>query len=80
MTPDEAIDNGGMNVLHRFSCPVCAYPDLSEPPWTDEGIGSQEICPRCGIQFGYDDAAGGDAAKRERIHAEWRDRYRSGRA
>ena len=37
--------------------------------------GSQEICRECGIQFGYDDAAGGDPAKREEIHAEWRRRF-----
>ena len=51
-------------VPDRFTCPVSGYPELEEPPWTD-GSGSDEICPSCGIHFGYDDAAGGDAARRE---------------
>ena len=49
-------------------------PDIEEPPWRGEG-GSQEICPRCKIQFGYDDAAGGDPVRRAAIHDEWRDRH-----
>jgi hypothetical protein len=35
-------------------CPVCGYPDLHEPPYVDGGA-SYEICPSCGIEFGYDD-------------------------
>ena len=51
-----------------YPCPVCGYPQ-DEPPYNDDGtIGSQEICPSCGIQFGYDDAR---ADLREQI---WRDR------
>jgi transcription elongation factor Elf1 len=69
-----------MNGLDRFTCPVCGFSGLTEPPWSDEGGGSQEICPQCGIQFGYTDAAGGDAVKREEIYAEWRRKYLSGRA
>ena len=41
------------------TCPVCGYPDLYEPPWSD-GSPSDEICPCCGTQFGYDDASGAD--------------------
>jgi hypothetical protein len=33
-----------------FICPVCAYPDLQEPP---ENF---SICPSCGTEFGLDDA------------------------
>jgi hypothetical protein len=47
---------------------------LDFEPWP-EGIGSQEICPRCGIQFGYADCAGGDEAKRKLIYTEWRARW-----
>lgn len=36
-------------------CPVCAYNDLFEPPYDENGFGSYEICPRCGFQFGNDD-------------------------
>ncbi len=48
-----------------YRCPICGYPDLAEPAW-DNGTGSDEICPCCGTHLGYDDAAGGDAAERER--------------
>jgi transcription elongation factor Elf1 len=65
-----------MNAPHQFACPVCGYDELAEQPWTEDGGGSQEICPQCGIQFGYDDAAGGDLTRREQTYAEWRARYR----
>ena len=41
-----------------FICPVC-YLEGEDYPY-------QEICA-CGIQFGYDDSAGGDAAKRKEL-------------
>ena len=58
----------------RFTCPACGYPGLRDPPW-DKGP-SDEICPSCGLQFGYDDAAGGDARSRERIYARWREEWK----
>lgn len=33
-----------------YTCPVCAYPKLPEPPR------NFSICPSCGTEFGYDDA------------------------
>ena len=57
-------------MAESFVCPACGYPDLTEPPWSESG-GSFEICPSCGIQFGYTDAAGGDIERRRRIWAEW---------
>ena len=36
---------------------------------------ADELCPCCGIQFGYDDAAGGDLSKRTMIYQEWRKRW-----
>lgn len=59
------------------ACPVCGYADLSEPPWADESP-SDEICPSCGTHFGYDDAAGGDAAKRQQVHRRLREQWRTG--
>ena len=44
-----------------FVCPACGYDKLEEPPWRDPdavGGGSDEICPNCKLQFGYDDLAG----------------------
>lgn len=36
-------------------CLVCDYPYLSEPPRSEFGGGSFEICPACGFQFGVND-------------------------
>lgn len=57
--------------MTNLQCPVCGFAGLSEPPWTEAGA-SLEICPSCGIQFGYDDAAGIDAVRRAEIHRKWR--------
>jgi hypothetical protein len=61
-------------VANHHICPVCSYPGLTKPAWADESP-SHEICPSCGTQFGYDDAAGGDAQARqafyERKRTEW---------
>ena len=51
-------------------CPVCGYL-LREPPWRD-GLPSDEICPSCGIQFGYDDSL---PARRAQTYTEWRRRW-----
>lgn len=48
-------------------CPVCGFDQLSDEPWAD-GSGSLEICPSCKVQFGYDDACGGDEARRREFY------------
>ena len=58
-----------------FQCPVCGYDELPDKPWSENCGGSQEICPSCGIQFGYTDAAGGDTKKRQSIHRQWRQQW-----
>jgi hypothetical protein len=59
-----------------FTCPVCGFPDLDLPPRSPKtGGGSDEICPSCGIQFGYDDAAGGEEESRARIYEKWRKKW-----
>jgi hypothetical protein len=50
-------------------CPICNC-ELSFMPWEGDA-GSQEICPCCGIQFGYEDAAGGDKSLRHKIYEKW---------
>jgi len=55
-------------------CPVCGF-DLGFPPWQDDSP-SDEICPCCLIQFGYDDAAGGDLKQRSKIYDLWREKWR----
>jgi hypothetical protein len=54
-------------------CPACGF-DLWFAPW-NEGAPSYEICPSCGIQFGYDDAAGGRESERAAIYTSWRARW-----
>ena len=54
-------------------CPVCGY-RMNEPPW-EHGSGSQEICPSCGIQFGYHDARDDLHAQ---IHPERREHWVAG--
>src|ERR1700722_1795355 len=39
------------------NCPVCGYAKLAEPPYDKTGCASFEICPSCGIEFGYHDAS-----------------------
>jgi hypothetical protein len=39
----------------KHHCLVCNYPHLSEPPRSEYGGGSFEICPACGFQFGVND-------------------------
>jgi hypothetical protein len=36
-------------------CPVCKYDGLLNPVYDNRGVGSDEICPCCGFQFGCDD-------------------------
>lgn len=38
-----------------YICPVCGFPALERCPHPSEGGASDEICPSCGFQFGYDD-------------------------
>lgn len=40
--------------MMKYRCPVCGYPDLPEPPYSD-GLGSTELCYCCGFQFGVTD-------------------------
>lgn len=55
---------------HLEPCPVCGY-GLGFSPWKGDSA-SDEICPCCYMQFGYDDAAGGDANSRRDIYQRWR--------
>lgn len=40
--------------MRHYTCPVCGYPDLTEPPRSADG-GSYEICYSCGFEFGVTD-------------------------
>jgi hypothetical protein len=56
--------------MNSMTCPVCGF-SLDFLPWDGESS-SQEICPCCGIQFGYDDAGPDGADGRPTIYEEWR--------
>jgi hypothetical protein len=64
-----------MKYTKNTNCPVCGF-DLGFEPWIN-GFGSLEICPSCGIQFGYDDIAGNDLRKRIDIYVMWREKWLS---
>jgi aryl-alcohol dehydrogenase-like predicted oxidoreductase len=49
------------------TCPVCGFPELSEPPWVEDAA-SGETCPSCGTQFGVDDLADGNDEARAVLH------------
>lgn len=50
-------------------CPAC-HMELDFKPW-DKELASFEICPHCGLQFGYDDSLGGDVNKRPKLYGLW---------
>jgi hypothetical protein len=54
----------------QYVCPVCNYDGLFEKPYNSEGYGSDEICPCCGYQFGYDDYPDPKTGQRE-----WRKKW-----
>ena len=53
----------------KHHCPVCNFPDLTEPPRSKSGGGSFEICPSCGFQFGVSDDDAGIT------YDQWRERW-----
>jgi len=58
----------------KHFCPVCGY-ELDFEPW-DGDSPADEICPSCGIQFGYDDfVADGDLEARKEIYDRWRESW-----
>lgn len=53
-----------------YTSPICGNPGLTERPYyNDDSDASDEICPCCGFQFGYDDHASGHT------HSEWRQHW-----
>lgn len=69
-----ALQAGVHTMTNGFLCPVCGYEDLLEPAW-DNDSPSDDICPSCGTQFGYDDFAG-DTGRRQARHRELRERWK----
>jgi hypothetical protein len=42
--------------MEKYICPVCGYPELTDPPYDAYQCPSFDICPCCGCEFGYHDA------------------------
>jgi hypothetical protein len=63
-----------LNVIYEAMwCPACGF-QLDFKPW-EETSASFEICPSCGIQFGYDDAGPDD---RRTYYDQWRHNWQAG--
>ena len=67
--------SGEVFVLHQaksglYLCPVCGRESFAEPPYSEEGSPSFEMC-ECEFEFGFDDSplASDDAV--EGIEANW---------
>ncbi|WP_458411885.1 hypothetical protein ACNQFZ_13620 [Schinkia sp. CFF1] len=42
--------------MNKYICHVCGYPNLDQPPYGPNGnSSSHDICPCCGVEFGYED-------------------------
>ena len=54
-------------MTQTYTCPVCGFPGLYEAAYDKAGASSFEICPCCGIEFGYEDA--------RRSHEELRQKW-----
>jgi transcription elongation factor Elf1 len=52
-----------------YTCPICGYDQLTEPPYDKNGNPSYEICSCCGFEYGYDDHDQGESFESYRI--EW---------
>lgn len=61
------------NFVKHF-CPICGF-YLGFQAWNEDGSPSEEICPCCGIQYGYSDAAGGDIEKRKQLYLDKREEW-----
>jgi hypothetical protein len=62
-----------MDSIATSVCPVCGY-ELDFEPWRGESP-SDEICPCCFIQFGYDDSTSGNLSERVNIYLHWRNEW-----
>lgn len=43
------------NKEQKYTCPVCGFKGLKEAPYGSNKEPSYEICPNCGVEFGFDD-------------------------
>ena len=54
--------------MEKFYCRICGY-RLGFEPWGDDGkTPTYEICPCCGVEFGYEDS---DLASIRKYRESW---------
>ena len=42
--------------MKKYICHICGYTELNEGSWGEDGNSpSFDICPCCGVEFGYED-------------------------
>ena len=58
-------DNG------TYCCPVCGSAEFTEPPYSEDGKGSFEMCS-CGFEFGFDESPEASSDAVEGVQANWR--------
>ena len=58
--------------MAKYTCPVCGYAYLDEPPYDSQGNPSYVICDCCGFEFGFEDKSEGKSIGEYR--KEWMDR------
>jgi hypothetical protein len=53
----------------KHICPVCGYPDMSQPAYDEYKNGTHVICWSCHYHFGYDDD------DQQITHEQWREKW-----
>lgn len=53
-----------------YDCYICGYPDLDEDPKMQD----YNICPSCGVEFGYDDWGADRKERHESLRQNWVER------
>jgi hypothetical protein len=67
--------SGEVFVLHQaesglYLCPVCGRESFAQPPYSDDGSPSFEMC-ECGFEFGFDDSPSASDEEVDGIEANW---------
>ncbi len=53
-----------------YTCPVCGFNQLTEPAYSPTtGLGSYDICPSCGFEYGVSDDD--DGISQEQWRSDW---------
>ena len=51
----------------KYVCPICGYPEMTQPAYDEYDCCSWDICPSCGVEFGYHDAT----RSHETLRQQW---------